>query len=327
MTALFRDWMDTWVDATAREERGKPAGVLPSAISWPEGVCGGLGARWWRPEITERGDVYRWPSHLRLMTNTLLLTAHMTGDPKYLAPIKSMARIRMAARESDKIDPAPGSVAWCAKRLGGMMSETLSKYRFLTGDQQFDSLLLDDANAYVKFRITGDRAWIEDELQATAAAFGYDRLAYTEEVRWTDRVFGFHSRYADYYRDGESTRPDLDALYSAITGDFGGALYFPLNAVRWKTPPGDLAALVVDHDSTSLRAELFHFGDGSRDLAAEFYLLDPGHYELIVEADGTGGREAAEAFPFRVTETNRTARFRLPSRALCEVAVRRRNTP
>lgn len=207
------------------------------------------------------------------------------------------------------------------------MSETLSKYRFLTGDQQFDNLLLDDANAYVKFRITGDRAWIEDELQETAAAFGYDRLAYTEEVRWTDRVFGFHSRYADYYREEESIRPDLDALYSTITGDFGGALYFPLNAVRWKTPPSDLAALVVDHDSTSLRAQLFHFGDESRDLGAEFYLLDPGDYELIVEADGAGEREAVVTFPFRVTETHRTVRFRLPSRALCEVTVRRREGP
>jgi hypothetical protein len=38
---LFSSWMDTWVDAAAREERGKPAGVIPSAIHWPDGQVGG----------------------------------------------------------------------------------------------------------------------------------------------------------------------------------------------------------------------------------------------------------------------------------------------
>jgi len=28
-------WLDTWVEATARAENGKPAGVLPAAIRWP----------------------------------------------------------------------------------------------------------------------------------------------------------------------------------------------------------------------------------------------------------------------------------------------------
>ncbi|MCH2373874.1 MAG: hypothetical protein MK538_06795, partial [Planctomycetes bacterium] len=46
LTRLFSDWMDTWVDAAARAERGKPAGVVPSAIHWPGGYVGGLDGDW-----------------------------------------------------------------------------------------------------------------------------------------------------------------------------------------------------------------------------------------------------------------------------------------
>ncbi len=38
---LITRWMDTWVDAAAREENGKPAGIVPSAVHWPDGEVGG----------------------------------------------------------------------------------------------------------------------------------------------------------------------------------------------------------------------------------------------------------------------------------------------
>ena len=51
MTRLMADWMSTWVDAAARDERGKPTGMLPTAIHWPDGRIGGLGEKWWMPVI------------------------------------------------------------------------------------------------------------------------------------------------------------------------------------------------------------------------------------------------------------------------------------
>ena len=46
---LLTSWMDTWVDATLREEKGKPAGIVPSAIHWPDGRVGGITDTWWDP--------------------------------------------------------------------------------------------------------------------------------------------------------------------------------------------------------------------------------------------------------------------------------------
>lgn len=307
MTGLFSAWMDTWVDATARAERGKPAGVIPSAIHFPSGSVGGVGENWWLPEIKrEGGEVYKWPSHMRMMTSTLLLTAHVTGDRKYLAPIESMAEVRRDYLADPVKDPAPGSKAWCGKHVEGLI-DALGKYRILTGDNRYDDLLLADASGYVRFRLTGDRDQVTQGLAKTARGFGHDRAAYCEEVRWTDRVFGYHRRYPAHYLDPPLPRPNLGLLYSTVTGDFGNPMYFPMNAVRWKTIPQDIAVMVTDHSTIHLAAELYHFGDAPRAMGADLYLLDPGTYALTLAYDGN-----TDVQRFTVKESRSTVSFVLP---------------
>ena len=129
LTRLFAAWMDTWVDATARADRGKPAGVIPSAIHWPEGDAGGLKEPWYYPNIDRQAHLYDWPGSMTMLTSTLLLTYHITGDAKYLQPIHSMAEIRRAYLESPKrAKGEPGSQRWCAAQMG-FLAETLAKYR------------------------------------------------------------------------------------------------------------------------------------------------------------------------------------------------------
>ncbi|MHB9027928.1 MAG: hypothetical protein ACYC9O_04110, partial [Candidatus Latescibacterota bacterium] len=116
---LFTSWMDTWVDAASRNERGKPAGMLPTAIHWPEGFIGGVGKDWWDPRNHPSETVlYAFPSAMYMMTKTLLLTYHMTGDEKYLQPIRSMARIRLDYLKNKPGKIVPGSEAWSAERIG-----------------------------------------------------------------------------------------------------------------------------------------------------------------------------------------------------------------
>jgi hypothetical protein len=313
LTKLFGAWMDTWVDAAARGDRGKPVGVVPSAIHFPEGDIGGVGENWWLPEI--KGEVFRWPSHMRMMTSTLLLTSHVTGDRKYLAPIESMAEIRADYLANPVDDPAPGSRAWCGKNVEGL-TDALGKYRIMTGDARYDDLLLADASGYVKFRLTGDRKQVTQGLDRTARGFGYDREAYCEEVRWTDRVFGYHRRYPAHYQDPKLPRPNLGLLYSSVTGDFGNPMYFPMNAVRWKTLPRDIAVLVTDHGTSHLSAELYHFGDSPREMGADLYLLDPGDYDLIVQTEGETNRRR-----FKAEGARSTVSFSLPPGQLATLKI------
>jgi len=109
-------------------------------------------------------------------------------------------------------------------------------------------------------------------------------------MRWTDRVLNFSSNYLRFMSEPAPPAPDPQLLYSCVTGDPGGAGIFPLNAVRWRTAPRDIAVLVTDSSATTFTAELFHFGPEPRALAAEFLLLRRGAYELtIAPADPAPG--------------------------------------
>jgi len=322
MGKLFTAWMDTWVDAAARSERGKPAGIVPSAIHWPDGGIGGLGENWWNPENHTSDPLYTWPSAMGQMTDTLLLAYHMTKDEKYLEPIRSMAEIRLKYLENPPMTPPEeGSGAWCASKLGGLTS-VLAKYKLLTGSDEFDALLERDRNPYFAFRTGGEAESLVDALKENAAALRVNFAGYTSEVRYTDRVLRFPQifRRGNMFEEGieEIQAPNPEILYQTATGDPGSAAYFPMNAVRWLTPPREIAALVTDTGADRFSARLFHFGERPRSLAAEFYLLEPGKYvSILTPKDGD-----AEKKEFEVWSARTRVSFQLPPRRVCEVVVR-----
>ena len=320
LTQLFSTWMDTWVDAAARTDRGKPAGVLPSAIHWPSGKIGGLGENWWDPQNHKEATLYLFPSAMSMMTSTLLQTYHITGNKKYLAPIQTMASIRANYLANPISDAEPGSLAWCASKMG-FLSDTLGKYRLLTGDTQFDQLLRKDANGYVQYRLTKNPIHVNESLRLTAQAFRHNREAYTSEVRWTDRVMAFHHKYANHYLNPPLPRPNLGLLYGSVTGDFGNPQYFPLNAVRWKTTPQNIATLITDHSTTHVTAQLYHFGGQDRQMGAEFYLLKPGEYTYtLTSKNGTNITNT-----FTVSGPRTTIDFTLPKGQLCDLNIQKTN--
>jgi arylsulfatase A len=277
---LFTAWMDTWVDATQREENGKPAGVIPSAIHWPDGRVGGLDGAWWDPRNHNEPTLYRWPSAMSMMCDTLLLTYHMTGNEKYLEPLFSMAEIRVRYLENPpSAAPEPGTAAWCAAKLR-FLRATTAKYRRLTGDSQFDTLLALEGR--LEEAVGRDRSVALGPLRESADALRINFAAYTSEVRWTDRVLRFPALFEDEMMFEKAlpgySAPNPALIYRLATGDPGSPGYFPMNAVRWRTPPRDIAARVVKADRRHFEAELFHFGSAPRALQADLYLLEAGRY-------------------------------------------------
>jgi hypothetical protein len=116
----------------------------------------------------------------------------------------------------------------------------------------------------------------------------------------------------------EIREPQPEVLYSTATGDPGTALYFPMNAVRWKTPPKDIAALVTASGPDSFEAKLFHFGEDPREMGAEFFLLEGVQAKWSLEESGqtfSEGEVGLENTPVRVE-------FTLPPGKVCELKVR-----
>lgn len=324
---LFTDWMDTWVDATARAQRGKPAGIVPSAIHWPEGDVGGLGPNWWDPRNHGETTLYEWPSAARMMTDTMLLCWHMTGDEKYLQPLRSMAAIRLKwLKQPPQQTPVPGSEAWCAAKLG-FLSGTLAKYRLLSAGSEFDELLERDHRSLMLSGPRADRTALTAALRDSAQALRVNFEGYTSEVRYTDRVLRFPAIFGGDMMFPEAIpsikTPNPSLLYSTVTGDPGDCGYLPLNAVRWLTPPSDVAALVTESARDRFTAELFHFGEEKRPMAAELYLLAPRRYVFEVVEKATGA-VIKRPTPFAVAGPRTRIELELPGQRLCELRVRPR---
>lgn len=321
---LFTSWMDTWVDAAARAERGKPAGVIPAAIRWPSGEPAGPGDDWWDPRHHGEPRLYEWPSAVRKMTDALLLTYHMTGDERYLRPIRSMAAIRLEWLDRPtRASPRPGSRLWCGRKLG-FLASTLAKYKLLTGKADFDVLLRHDHNSLTVHEDDPQRPRLALSLRRTAEALAINFPGRTSEVRWTDRVFALARLFGDDMLFPEAVptcnrRPDLTLLYATATGDRGDFMVFPLNAVRWLTEPREIAALVTERGSDRFSAELFHFGEEPRSMGAELYLLKSGRYTFALVDDA--GQTIVPATPFTVDGPRTRVRFELPSRKRCVLRV------
>lgn len=314
---LFGAWMDTWVAAAAVEERGKPAGLLPSAIHWPSGEIGGPKDKWWEPGCASNANDFEWPSAMSLMTRSLLLTGYMTGDESYFDPIGSMADLREAYLADPPADPEEGGAMWAAEKMGGVLNQTLGKYRLLTGKDTYDTLLLSGTGGYVRYRLSGEIQPLIDDLEGAIEAFRVNREGYTVETRFTDRIFKFHKGYANYYAETPLERPDTALLYRMVTGDFGDPLYLPLNAVRWNTDPRDIAVLVTDHDSTHLSADLFHFGDSEREMGADLLMLDPGSYVWRLVCSGEMKTDGSMEVVSSVSKID----FTLPTQSLCTLTI------
>jgi len=320
---LLSDWMNTWVDAAARSENGKPAGVIPAALHWPEGTIGGLSPAWWDPQNHGEPTLYQWPSAMTGLTDALLLTYHQTRDERYLAPIRSMARLALQYAEQPAGGAAvPGSEAWCAAKMS-FLRGTLAKHRLLTGDDSFDRLLSGGPSPVLNFQLTGNRDPLVTALGNAALAFSYNFERYTDEVRYTDRVLRFPAVFQGDVRLAEPEfpvrSPDPELLYSTVTGDPGGLGTFPLNAVRWLTRPREIAALVTTTGPQRLAAELFHFGQKPRPMGAELYLLETGRYRWTLSTGTTTIREGK----LTVSGPRTQVTFELPPRQVCQLTVTR----
>jgi hypothetical protein len=117
-----------------------------------------------------------------------------------------------------------------------------------------------------------------------------------------------------------SRSPNLPLLYATATGDRGQFGIFPLNAVRWLTPPREIAALVTHSGRNRFTAELFHFGPEPRSLSAEFYLLQPGRYTMEIRLSD-GEPVVARPIEFTVAGPRAKVAFELPAKKLCVLRI------
>ena len=91
-------------------------------------------------------------------------------------------------------------------------------------------------------------------------------------------------------------------------------------AVRWLTPPTNIAALVTEAGTTKFAAELFHFGKEPREMTAELRQLKPGNYHATLLVDGKPAKLPTETVKVERSRFSRVT-FTLPAGKLAMLQI------
>ena len=204
---LFTEWADAWYEDAMRTDRGKPKGVMPSAVAFATDRIGGYGPEndW---KITNSGyTYYDWtPGHTRLF-DLLYVMWRMVGKVNYLEPMILV--------------PQPSTVA---------------TWRAYTGDTSHDDIIKNAGGAYGRFLTSGDIGIIEKTLEGTLRSLRHNFPLKTSEVTMTDRISIGNTGVIHGMYTGAVPASNLPFTLGAVTWSDTGTDFAAL--VRENSPDG-----------------------------------------------------------------------------------------
>lgn len=311
-------WIKTWVEATFTSECGKPEGIIPAAIHWPDGRPAGLGKNWWQPENHTEPTLYYFPAQQSMMYECFLLAYHMTKDEYFLKPIRFIAEKRLQKTGDNAPENyQPGSLEWSVSILKNQIPKILIKYRLITGDNSYDSIFKKDSRSYERFIMEHNIKKLSNKIKEQQKSLSLPREFYTTEVRWTDRLFSF-IRYFNFKLEEKLPYFDAGFLFSCLTGSIGNHMILPVFGVKWITPSTNIAILTTINSKDTFKAQLFHFGTEPRKMKAKFLNLNHGKY--IWRLNGN------KKNVFELSQDNNEIAFVLPPGKLCKLTVKKFST-
>jgi len=309
---FIKSWLRTWVDATFSEEAGKPTGIIPAAIHWPDGTPSG-GKNWWEPE-NYHSPLYHYPSQQEDMYECFLQAYHITKDEFYLKPIRFVAEKRMQGLGDENSERyKSGSLEWALSELKGSLPEILIKYRLITKDKSFDSILEKDASGYERFIFNKNLAGLTKSMDSLRKSLTLPEEFFTTEVRWTDRLFAVNDMYFKHILDKPIPSFNARFLFSSLTGSIGNFKFLPVFGVQWLTHSTEIAILTETNSTHKFVAQMFHFGKEPRKMGAKFFNLENGSYRFYLNDKLQTDVE--------INENNRIIKFILPSQKLVNLKI------
>jgi len=298
-TSEFLEWVDAWVEDTARETEEKPAGMIPTWIDFETDTLG-----------LNRGS---YNSEITMMMSAAY---QITGDEKYLAPLLGYLdradpawyqRLNMAAMNLRR-DLGPGDYDALMTEYAAAENEKLREGAFFQRGvygQELPGLL--------GWRVNGDLADLRVAVRNAWRSNRYGRNIYTVEDAHKDRVYPW----------GAQALPWMYCGGSAINRRGSGP--YPTVRVSWVDTGYDFAALVHEDARDHLRLTAYNFAD-AREVGMRIWHMSPGIYEVTVTPRGGEAPPVAEAMggkQTRLAELRRgeVVRFELPAESWAEVEL------
>ncbi|MEO1020973.1 MAG: hypothetical protein AAFW89_00400 [Bacteroidota bacterium] len=285
----LKEWADAWYKVTMGTAKGKPEGIVPPSVRWPDGVVNGNEEEWYVANMYWPYFDFRGSS---AMYDQFLFTWKMTNDDRYLEPMHTTIELirKHEAAISKPIDQLEtGSEAWAAHVVANRSGfwNVVSTWRFYTNENRYDDLLTNYGGAYAKYRLSGDLTHLEKAMNRYLEAIRYNKPMFTTEVIHTDRVFITKGRSRE--------AGDLQAM---ITGNGISESSSPYGVINWEKASREVTFLVTDHSQTHVDVQLYSFGETAEEIDYRLWNLKPGTYTVMVDGkeqsrltvDGNGTR-------------------------------------
>jgi hypothetical protein len=280
-TRLLHDWSATWAKAALRTDKGKPAGLFPASLRWPDAAFNGDEPTWHRANMFWR--YFDWRGDGQLYDQLLCTWLH-TRDDALLEPLRRTLALLQAHAAENRAAPdtgaaaAEGSAAWAATQLMRRPDfwGVVAQWRLETGDARFDSFLLAHAPPYLRFRLGGGEPALADGIaRSLLEHLRYNLPMRTTEVLFTDRV---HVAQDVDNWDG------VDLLVAMLTGNHAPEGISPYYHVAWEGAPEAFTGLVTAAGRHELTAEIFLHQSAAATITARLFRLEPGRHRVTVQA-------------------------------------------
>jgi len=299
LAKLFNEWATALLEDTMKSERGKPAGVMMSVVSFSDDTIGGVGSpTWYTPNNSDGfnppwGHTYSKPSGYP--KNLLGGAYERTGDKRFLEPFRIQAELALQHSASPVENPKEGTIEWVRKGLADSGAPELWEFiqdRHLGADPMGARFMTrEDARSeadWVRLRIK--MRWPID----------------TTEALVTDRV-GF------------------GGITNAVRVYTGGGVFVRQPIVNYVDIGKDFAAFPLRGDRTHLRVLLYSFYDEEKEVGLRPWQLAGGtKYRMTVGPDLDGDEildEVTESATFDFNHRGQVVRFRLPPKQETIVAI------
>jgi len=273
IAGLYTEIADAWLAAAMSNERGKPEGVIPAQVSFPDGILGGTNSPNWYTASHSPGTVnYDWPrqQYKGYLLDILFAAHEVTRDPKYFEPLRleyelavkhgyvpesAGPLVRSRRRGPVDVDAPAGSERWVAAQLA-------QTEKWLQAKQ-----ILEGRNGPLEDLWTKEQI-IESGRHAAEHMRTHWPIS-TSEAGPTDRV-GFPGI--------------IDPFFIYTGGSWGGPLLKA--AVTYENTSKDFAAAVLAADPQGLRICYYSLTPKKRAIRIVPWELEPGGtYRLVYGSD------------------------------------------
>ena len=306
---LLTEWSAGWAEHATQTAKGKPRGVIPASVRYPDEAINGDGDNWYDADMY--WSYYNWQRHAgSMMLDQLLFTYTMTGDDKFLAPLQTSLGLIMAElpRIKAKESFEPGSATWAAEKMlnNNRFWGVASQWRLYAGSTPFENLLAEYGTPYLKYRITKNEQHLENGLKKILNKIRYNIPLLTYEAIHTDRIYVTH--------DGSGS----SHLKAMLTGDGIIEDMSPYPVVTWSNTGESFTALLTDASRTKVNIELFSFSKIITPVA-KFWQLDEGEYELKMYAED----DFIHQEKFEIKGRGDTKKLTVPADRLVSISIQK----